>query len=240
MRSELIDKTLVSLTSPASFAAEQYQGLRLKVERLRDTRGVRALAISSPGVGDGKTVTSINLAAALARGPSSRVLLIDADLRRPAIAHQLGIDEHDGPGLADVISDEHIEMSAAIRRPEGTNFAVIPAGLPSMPVHELLRSPRLEWIIQQARSSFDFVVVDTPPLVPVSDAVLISRSVDGMLVVVSANETPRKLLEESLNLLDASKVLGIVFNGDSSPLYGYYDAYYRKRFPGRSTVTQEA
>jgi capsular exopolysaccharide synthesis family protein len=234
-----IAKTLVSLTSPASFAAEQYQGLRLKVERLRDTRDVRALAISSPGVGDGKTVTSINLAGALARGPRSRVLLIDADLRRPAIAQHLGIDV-DGPGLADVIFDERVEVKAAIRRPEGVNFAVIPAGSAAAPVHELLRSPRLEWIIQQARRFFDFVVLDTPPLVPVSDSVLISRSVDGLLVVVAANETPRKLLEESLNLLDASKVLGIVFNGDSRPLFGYYDAYYRRRFPGRSTAAQEA
>jgi Mrp family chromosome partitioning ATPase len=78
-----LDDTLVSLRAPASFAAEQYQALRLQVERLRAVRDVRVLAISSPGLGDGKTVTAINLAAAHAE--SERVLLIDADLRRPSI-----------------------------------------------------------------------------------------------------------------------------------------------------------
>ena len=89
MRSGL-DNTLVSLRAPASFAAEQYQALRLQVERLRAVRDVRVLAISSPGLGDGKTVTAINLAAAHAE--SERVLLIDADLRRPSIGAQLRLD----------------------------------------------------------------------------------------------------------------------------------------------------
>src|SRR4051794_11023248 len=96
-----LDKNLVSLTAPASFAAEQYQGLRLTVERLRRSRDVRVIAVTSPGAGDGKTVTSINLAGALARGTDGRVLLIDADLRRPAIAQRVGIEESGAAGLSD-------------------------------------------------------------------------------------------------------------------------------------------
>ena len=83
-------------------------------------------------------------------------------------------------------------------------------------MHELLRSPRFESLLHEARDQYDFVVLDTPPLVPVCDAAVLSRLVDGMLIVVAAHETPRKLLEEALNLIDESKVLGIVFNGDDS------------------------
>src|SRR5262245_13407327 len=95
-----IDKHLVSLNAPSSYAAEQYQGLRLTVERLQRASDARIIAVSSPGAGDGKTITSINLAAALARGDDVRVLLIDADLRRPTVAQRLGLDVSGG-GLAD-------------------------------------------------------------------------------------------------------------------------------------------
>ncbi len=86
-----LDKHLVSLTAPASFAAEQYQGLRLTIERVGRARNMQVIAVTSPGAGEGKTLTSINLAGALARGNEARVLLIDADLRRPAVARQLGL-----------------------------------------------------------------------------------------------------------------------------------------------------
>jgi capsular exopolysaccharide synthesis family protein len=235
------DHTLVSLRTPSSFAAEQYQALRLRVERLRTVRDVRVLAISSPGLGDGKTVTAINLAAAHAE--SERVLLIDADLRRPSIGAQLRLTDAFGPGLADALADERLELAHLIRQADGIPFAVIPAGVlggrspgeggPPAPVHELLRSPRLDHLLQEARRQFDLVIVDTPPLLPVTDPVVLARAVDGIVVVVAANDTPRKLLEESLNLLDPSKVLGIVFNKDHRPLYGYYNGDYRSRFAKR-------
>jgi len=227
MRSGL-DDSLVSLRAPASFAAEQYQALRLQVERLRAVRDVRVLAISSPGLGDGKTVTAINLAAAHAE--SERVLLIDADLRRPSIGAQLRLTGGSVPGLADALSDDRLELTSLVRQVDDIPFAVILAGVPSAPVHELLRSPRLDHLLQDARRRFDLVIVDTPPLLPVTDAVVLARALDGIVVVVSANDTPRKLLEESLNLLDSSKVLGIVFNRDHRPLYGYYNGGYRTRF----------
>src|SRR5690349_15148294 len=90
------------LAPPGSLAAEQYQNLRLNVERLQQSRGVRVLGVTSPGTNDGKTLTSINLAAALARGPAARVLLIDADLRRPSVGRRLGFGDGD-LGLAGAI-----------------------------------------------------------------------------------------------------------------------------------------
>src|SRR5258706_13915426 len=88
---QTLDKHLVSLNAPTSFAAEQYQGLRLTVDRLKLTRDVRVIAVSSPSAGDGKPITAINLAGAPPRGGESKVLLIDPDLRRPTVARRLGV-----------------------------------------------------------------------------------------------------------------------------------------------------
>src|ERR671922_1153138 len=109
-----IDSHLVSFTAPASFAAEQYQGLRLAVERIARTRDVRTIAVSSPAAGDGKTVTSINLAGALARGSDERVLLVDADLRRPSVAKLLGLTDAK-PGLGDILARDGLDAGEAVR-----------------------------------------------------------------------------------------------------------------------------
>ena len=223
------DKHLVSLIAPASFAAEQYQALRLKIERIRQSRDLRVIAITSPGAADGKTVTSINLAAALGRGSSARVLIIDADLRRPALAQQLHVDMA-AAGVAELVANAQLTLADAVRPVHTFNLDVITAGHPTGPVHELFRSARLERLLAEARERYDYVIIDTPPLVPVVDSALLARLVDGVLLVVAANRTPRKLLEEALNQLDAAKVLGIVFNSDSKPLYGYYDSGYRRYF----------
>jgi capsular exopolysaccharide synthesis family protein len=209
-----------------TFAAEQYQNLRLQVERMQQARGVRVLAVTSPGVSDGKTVTSINLAAALARGPAARELLVDADLRRPAVARQLGLAV-DGGGLTSAIAGVAAGGLAGIaRKVDGVHgLSVVPAGGAPLDVHELLRSLRFAELLEGARADYDFVVLDTPPLVPVCDAAVMSRLVDGLLVVVAAHETTRKQLGDALSLLDESKTLGLVFNGDTPA--SKYNAYYR-------------
>ena len=214
-----LDPHLVALTSPGSFAAEQYQGLRLTIERLRRGRPLQVIAVTSPAAGEGKTLTAINLAGALARGgDGARVLLIDADLRRPAVARQLSIDES-ARGLTEVVESADATIESVTQKLKPYNLSVIPAGTRNGAVHHILRSPRLD------------VVLDTPPLLPVFDSALLANAVDGVLMVVAANQTPRKLLGEALNMLDPAKVLGIVFNRDAKPMFGYYDAYYKDYFP---------
>ena len=233
------DIHLVSLTAPGSFAAEQYQGLRLTIERLARIREMKVIAISSPAAGDGKTVTAINLAGALARGSDERVLLIDADLRRPSVARQLGLtDAH--RGLADALSDHATSVVSVVRRLDAYNLDVISAGAPRAGISQLLRSPRLDAFLTEARQRYAYIVFDTPPLLPVFDSALLAKSVDGVLMVVSANRTPRKLLGEALNMLDASTVLGIVFNRDERPLFGYYNAHCSEYFPELSQSATEA
>jgi len=226
-----LDPHLVALTSPGSFAAEQYQGLRLTIERLRRGRTLQVIAVTSPAAGEGKTLTAINLAAALARGADdARVLLVDADLRRPAVAKQLALDEF-SQGLTEAVESAAMTLDSVTQKLKRFNLSIVPAGLRKGAVHQTLRSPRLDVVLAEARQRYDFVVLDTPPLLPVFDSALLANAVDGVLMVVAANQTPRKLLGEALNLLDPAKVLGIVFNRDAKPMFGYYDAYYKDYFP---------
>ena len=240
MATHRMDPHLVSLTSPNSFAAEQYQGLRLTVERIARSREAQVIAVSSPAAGEGKTVTAINLAGALARGSDARVLLVDADLRRPAVAKSLGLEDIETNGLADIIASGSARLADGARPLDGFSVSVVPAGSANPAIHKLLRSPRLEQLLAEARTQYDYIVIDTPPLLPVFDSALLARLADGLLLVVAANQTPRKLLGEALNLVDPAKVLGIVFNRDDRPLFGYYDAYYREYFPDTSSVASQA
>jgi capsular exopolysaccharide synthesis family protein len=230
------NRNLVSLTAPGSFAAEQYHGLRLTVERLARARSAQVIAVTSPGAGEGKTITAINLAASLTRGSEARVLLIDADLRRPSVSRHLGLADAGAPGLANVLADDARNLDHVTYAIDGSTVALIPAGTSREPVHRVLRQPNLDEVLKRARQRYDFVVMDTPPVLPVFDAAMLARAADAVLVVVAARHTPRKLLGEALNLLDGSKLLGIVFNRDERPLFGYYNAYYRDYFAGGTGV----
>jgi capsular exopolysaccharide synthesis family protein len=233
-----LDSRLVSFTNPGSFAAEQYQGLRLTIERLTKAQGPQVLAVTSPAAGEGKTLTAVNLAGALARESDGRVLLIDADLRRPSVAATLGLAT--SPGLTDVLAGDGLEFSAAAQVVPPLKLWAVPSGTPGAGIHRLLRSNRFEPLLQRARQEYDVIIVDTPPLLPVFDSAVLARIVDRLLIVVAANQTPRKLLGEALNLVDPEKVMGIVFNRDDRPLFGYYDAYYREYFPDTSGVASQA
>jgi len=186
------------------------------------------LAMSSPTPGDGKTVTTLNLAGALAQGHNARVLVVDADLRRPSVARYLGLDHQASPGLSDVLLDPAYDLSRVVRQLEGFNLSVVPSGAAQNAPYELLSSARLENFLREARELYDCVLVDTPPLVPLPDCRLIGKCVDGFLLIVGAHKTPRRLVTDALSLLDQAKLIGLVFNGDRRPLSTYYglSSYY--------------
>ena len=234
MTTNRIDQHFVSLTAPDTFAAERYQGLRLQIERFKQNAERRVFAVTSPGAGDGKTLTSVNLAAVLARESNARVLLIDADLRRSSAGIKFGIASGT-PGFADLIGgDSKRPLSALIQRPEPCPFDLLPSGSSSISIQQLFRSPRLKEVLDEARQGYEYVLLDTPPLVPVFDAAVLARAVDGVIVVVAADRTPRKMLAAALDLLEPSTVVGIVFNADNSPLFGYNSSAYRPYFTSRA------
>jgi capsular exopolysaccharide synthesis family protein len=216
---------LVSFLAPASLEADQYRTLRQLVERLRRDSNCQVFAVTSAAAGEGKTVTALNLAGALAQASNTRVLVIDADLHRPAVARYLGLTDRRAPALAEAILHDEYGLAQTVRRLESLNLSVLLAGNAHLGPYELLASPRLEKLLRDARSFYDYVLIDTPPVVPLADCRLLGRLVDGFIVVVAANKTPRKLLAEALNLLDPAKVIGLVFNGDDRPLAAYYGYY---------------
>jgi capsular exopolysaccharide synthesis family protein len=222
------DRHLVSFFSATSFEAEQYRRLRQRIEELGLTRKTQVLAITSAVASDGKTLTAANLAGALAHREGARILLIDADLRHPSISTLLGMKCQRG-GIEAAL-EEREPLSAFVEQIPGRSVSLLPCAKSCESPYELLTSARFGQLLTEARSQYDFVIVDTPPLVPVPDATLVRRVVDGYLVVVAAARTPRKLVGEALNLLPPEAVLGLVFNRDEHPLFGYYSRYCRSYF----------
>ena len=221
-----VDEHLVSLLTPAAFEAEQYRSLRHTVEQMHKTNGLQVIAVTSAAVGEGKTTTAMNLAGALAQSAEARVLLVDADLRRPALGHLLGLEGTSRPGLVSAIVDPAIGLAQVIQDRPPFNLSVVCAGQSPASPYELLQSPRLGALLDEARGCFDYVVVDCPPLVSVQDCRIIGRWVDGFLLVVQAHRTPRRLVEEAFNVVDPAKMIGLVFNGDDHPLSGSYSGYH--------------
>jgi protein-tyrosine kinase len=222
-----IAEQLVSFIAPGSFAADQYRTLRHGIERARKDAGFQVLAITSSGPGEGKSVTALNLAGALAQSPHARVLIIDADLRRPSVARYLALGGPRSHGLVQAIQNGDGELADFVRRVDAFNLAVLPAGAPQTAPYELLNSPRLEALLAEARRQYDYVLIDTPPLVPFPDCRLVGRWVDGFLLIVAAHRTARRLFAEALNLIDPAKVVGVVFNGDDRAVSSHYGYYYR-------------
>jgi capsular exopolysaccharide synthesis family protein len=230
LRRHAVDPHVVSLTSPESFEASQYRRLRLALERLHETHGVSVVALSSPSPGEGKTLTSVNLAATLALAADLRVLLIDADLHRPAVARYLGIEAADTPGLADIVHDPQLALrDVVIRQPPLTFDVILAGGLRTVAPYDIFRSTRLGALLREARQAYDYVLVDTPPLVAVPDSQVLASAVDGFVLVVSAHRTSRRLLSEALRERDSLRILGLVFNNDDDTGRVYDRRYYSAR-----------
>jgi protein-tyrosine kinase len=220
-----VDEHLVSLVMPASFEAEQYRALRHVVEQLQTTASHKVVAVSSPGPGDGKTTTAINLAGALAQAPEARVLLVDADLRQPALGQFLGLRDTKGATLVAAIEDTSLTLDRIAQLQASFNLSVICAEQTPPSPYEVLKSPRFGELLEEARRQYDYIILDTPPLISLQDCRVIAHWVDGFLLVVAAHQTPRRLVEEALTTLDHTKILGIVFNQDDQ-----YSGYYRRGY----------
>lgn len=230
-RPDAVDEHLVCLLDPSSFVADQYRTLCHVVERQHATK--RAIAVTSAAAGEGKTTTAINLAAALACAPEARILICDLDMRTPSLGKRLGLTA-EGPGLTDLLLDPSLRLDDVARRHPRFPLSVLRAGRAITMPYELLKSSRLGDLLQAARRQYDHVVLDTPPFVPVPDSQLIADCVDGVVMVVTAHHTPRQLVEDALNLMDPTKLIGIIFNGDDLALAGYYGYFYgRGRQPRR-------
>ena len=221
-----LDPLLVAAHAPQSLAAEQYRALRTRVKSAERGRQMRTILITSPNKGDGKTLTAANLALTMAQEFQHRVLLVDADLRRPAVHRLFGIA--DTPGLSDVLMGGAALDDALVAVPDH-RLTLLPCGM--MPMHpaELLGSTAMRQVLDTLRARYDRILIDMPPVAPLADVAIASAMVDGVLMIVRAGVTPKPAIERALSGLDVSKVLGLVLNdgGEAGAGYGYgYGAGY--------------
>ncbi len=209
-----VDPHLVCLLEPRSEQAETYYRLRHQLESRRGSDTALVVAVTSAGPGDGKSLTAINLAGARARGQGARVLLLDLNLRRAGegVADYLGMKASKDEGIVDWAHGEEKDFATITHYLEPFNLHVVTAGSNPEHPYELLKSPRLDELLQQVRQDYDFVIVDTPQILGLPDTELISRIVDGFLIVVKAGHTRQARLEEALNLMTEEQVIGLVFN----------------------------
>jgi capsular exopolysaccharide synthesis family protein len=188
--------------------SEQYRILRTRISR--HSAQPHSVVITSPDSGDGKSVTAINTAAALALKSEGAVLLLDADLRRPAIHAQLGLPER--PGLADVLTGACTAEEALVHTQEFPNLFVLCAGASRGNPAELLDSKQWRALVTRFRSMFRYVIVDSPPVGGLADYELIQAVCDAVVLVFRPDFTNRDLCMNALESMPKSKFLGVVLN----------------------------
>jgi capsular exopolysaccharide synthesis family protein len=219
---------------PDSILAENFRLLRSNIEFFQVSRPLKTILITSPSQGNGKTTVASNLALSLAQG-EQEVILVDADLRRPAVHNALKMTRE--PGLTDAIKNK-AEIKTVIRKPQNHNINVITVGSAPPNITEVLGSKRVSSILSQLTDSFEMVVVDAPPLI-ISDAFNLAAKVDGVILVMIPGETTvdqAKAIKEQLDRAEA-KVLGIVLNklsGQTEHSYSdyRYEALYAPKYYG--------
>jgi succinoglycan biosynthesis transport protein ExoP len=220
---------LVTLLAPRSAGTEAYRLLRTAITLMPVSQHHRVISISSCGPGEGKSTTSLNLAVVLAT-QAKRVLLIDADLRKPTIAQRLKLAPTDQPGLSRYLSDSTVLPEECIQRvPEVAGLDVIPVQeVPPFP-SELLGQGRLEELLTWARDHYDYVLIDTPPVLLVTDALIIATHCDTLLVVVRIGVAQKRALRRIRQDLAKypGKQTGIVVNAlpHADTYYGGYGNY---------------
>ena len=217
----------VAVREPDSPAAEQYRLLRTRLEGRDHGRRSQFVLVTSPSVGDGKTVTSANLALTMAQEFQHSVALVEADLRRPSLAELFGV--RPAPGLVDVLVGAATLEDALVPVP-GHNLFVLPAGQAAGRSTELLASAMMGRIAEALRARFDRIVIDTPP-VTLADTHVLARLADSVLFVVRAGVTPQPALEQALAGVDRDRVVGLVLTAVDAEHREYA---YAGPLPGRA------
>ena len=238
-----VEAPLVFLMNPKSQIVEAYRSLRTNILFLNQEKDMKTLMITSSSLQEGKTINCINIAVTLAQG-GYKTLLVEADLRRGTISKIFGLDK--SPGLMDIILANQgwkdvvrnindillgsFDMDVLIKSPELSNFNVITSGAFPINPSELISSQQMSNFIDEVKESYDFIIFDTTPVLPVTDAVLLSQKLDGVIMLYEVGKIARGILKRTKSHLDAVKanVIGVVLNG-VTPEYGpdFYEYHYQ-------------
>ncbi|MFH1413466.1 MAG: CpsD/CapB family tyrosine-protein kinase [Candidatus Omnitrophota bacterium] len=220
-----IDPRIVAFYEPRSPITEQYRALRTNLLSIKSNKLIKAITITSSTHSEGKTITAINLAISMARDLNKKkILLIDADLRRAKISRYLGFKNE--IGLSNLISNGS-KIDDALINIGIDNLTILPAGsIPENPA-EILGSVRIKNLIALLRSKYDFIIFDTPPIIPVTDAGLLGAQTDGVVMVIKACRTQKGVVEHGEGMLKQAqaKILGYVLTNIQYHIPGYLYRY---------------
>lgn len=203
--------------------AEEFRRLRSRIYQLQETQDFKSILVTSGLPAEGKSFVSANLAISLARHQNRRILLMDADLRKPVQHKVLGASNK--PGLSEYLAGT-ASPNEIVQRGNISNLAFIPAGETVENAAELVSNHRIEHLVAGLKSEFDWIIIDSSPVVPVSDAVNIARACDAVLLVARSASTPFDIAQRTVNEFKNSRVLGFVLNaikkGSGRGDYYYY------------------
>ena len=214
---------LVYYDDPRGAAADRFRLLRMRLKNFWASGKLKKLLITGPLAHDGKSTMVMNLATALVERGKHSVLVIEADLHHSSLAGSLRLKPW--AGLSDCLADSTASPLASIRRIEPLGWHLLPAGEPRKNPTELMQSPVLGHILEQLSPCFDWILIDSPPVIPLTDSLSIQQHVDASLLVVRAGRTSREAVEQSIELLGKKNILGIVLNGVEVRNHLYYQYY---------------
>ena len=221
------DAHIIDITRPHDAPAEEFRTLRTRVNHLQTQQALRTLVITSPSPAEGKSFAAVNLAIAESQLDGNHTLLIDCDFRRP-IAHSLFQFDR-SPGMTEFLQGK-AELHECMRRIQGTNLYVIPAGEAVVNPLELLNRVEMKQLIEQLPRVFNWVLLDSPPLLFAADASLLSTVCSGTILVVRVGATTIDSVTRAMQSLCENNVLGIIVNGarrgELYSKYTYYHSYY--------------
>ena len=242
-----IEPHIVSFHDPASPVGEQYKIIRTNIRSLKVGGDYKTFLITSSMNGEGKTVTAVNLAMTMAHDLNNKsILLIDADMRKGKVARYLGLNNN--PGLAEILKGE-IEPEGTFISPNIDNLTVIPCGKTPKNPAELLSSKKMASTLALLKTKFDYIFVDSPPVMPLTDPCILGSVCDATILVVQAGRTQRDTVKTVENRLTQAhaKVKGYIITNVEYHLphylyryaheYGVYDAYYEKGAKKEEVVT---
>jgi capsular exopolysaccharide synthesis family protein len=216
---------LVALSEPRSLGAEKFRALVTRLENLRHQKELKSLQITSGVINEGKTLVAANLAVTFAKHSRSKVLLLEGDLHRPSLAGLFGLN--DLRGLSHWWSEQASDIAHFLFQLEDMPFWFLSAGAATEQPSHILQSTRFAETFNRLAGWFDWIIVDSTPMLPVADANLWSRLVDGTLLVVREGVASVKALQKGLESLDNLKLVGTVLNEASeSDRTGYAGQYY--------------
>lgn len=220
-----IDSRIVAFYDSISPVTEQYRTLRTNIQSIKSEKPIKAITITSSAHSEGKTITAINLAISMARDLNKKsILLVDADLRRAKISKYLGVNAE--PGLSDLVSNG-TNIDEALLNIGIENLTILPAGkIPRNPA-EILGSSKMKNLITALRTKYDYIIFDTPPVIPVTDAGLLGAQTDGVIMVVKAGRTQKGVVSHSESLLKQThaKLLGYILTNIQYHIPGYLYRY---------------